>query len=254
MTMMIGEKYWQRLAALTERYAATAPGIRGRVRAMQVFAAALQAHHLPPAPLPRLALAEDELAALLWAYPGESDQIRTLDHLLTEFRHVISREFGVWAMITVPFVDTLAAAWQDRRVVELMAGNAMLSAGLAARGITVSATDDRSWAAANGTGAVPWYPVQNIAAPAAVAQTLPSTDAYVWAWSPDGSPVDWQVLQRLRAAQFSGDLLIVGEYRGVTDSAVFWNHAHLHTTPLTRALNRTLHRFDLVNERAFLIS
>lgn len=252
--MMIGEKYWQRLAALTDRYAGTVPGVRGRFAAMRAFAAALQAHRLPPAPLPRLALAEDELAALLWAYPAETDQIRTLDHLLTEFRHVISREFGVWSMITAPFADTLAAAWQGRRVVELMAGNAMLSAGLAACGVTVTATDDRSWAAANGTGAVSWYPIENSPAPAAVADTLTTADAYFWAWSPDGSPVDWQVLQQLRAARFSGDLLIVGEYRGVTDSAVFWDQAHLHTSPLTRALNRTLHRFDLVNERAFLIS
>ncbi|MBO3092066.1 hypothetical protein LH991_13775 [Schleiferilactobacillus harbinensis] len=252
--MMIGETYWYRLAALVDRFSAAAPGLRGRCQRMQQFAAALAQRQLPPQGLPDLTLSAGEIAALLVAFPNETGAIRTLDRLFNEFRHVIQRQFGVWAMLTAPFADTLAAAWQGRRVVELMAGNGMLSAGLAQRGVTMTATDDRSWVAANGTGQDPWYPIQDLPATQAVAATLAQTDAYVWAWSPDGVPVDWAVLQQLRAAQFAGDLLVIGEFRGVTDSQEFWDHAHLHTTPLTRALNRQLHQFDLINERAFLIS
>ncbi|MCI1890779.1 MAG: hypothetical protein LKI92_01440 [Schleiferilactobacillus harbinensis] len=244
--------YWRRLDTLMTQFAPVVPALLPRYRIMTQWAAALSVHTVPPVALPNLQLSTEMIAILLWHYPAQQANIRMLDHLLGEFRHVVQRQFGEWAMVSAPFVTALAGAWQGKRVVELMAGNALLSAGLAKQEVAVTATDDLSWQAANGTGRTPWYPVINLDGQSAVKQTMATTDAYLLAWSPDGDPVDWQILQTLRAAHWPGDLLVIGEYKGATNSAVFWQAAHLRTTPLTRTLNRLLPRFDLINERVFL--
>lgn len=44
----------------------------------------------------------------------------------------------------------------------------------------------------------------------------------VMSWSPDGLPLDWELLQAMRAAHTTVDFVVIGEPHGATGSTEFW--------------------------------
>lgn len=61
-------------------------------------------------------------------------------------REEVVRRFGLWALLTWSFVDSLAARLRGERVLEVFAGTGWLAWALGTRGIKVVATDNYSWA------------------------------------------------------------------------------------------------------------
>ena len=70
------------------------------------------------------------------------------------------------------------------------------------------------------------------------------------AWAPDSGDVDWQVLQFLRQNHFHGNLIVIGEQNGATNSAKFWQNARLQ---LVDQLNRHHRPFDFINDQVWLV-
>lgn len=57
--------------------------------------------------------------------------INQLAHFLENFRQYIQKRFGIWAMINQPMMDQWVQQFPQQRYLEIMAGNASLSAALA---------------------------------------------------------------------------------------------------------------------------
>ena len=70
------------------------------------------------------------------------------------------------------------------------------------------------------------------------------------AWAPDSGDVDWQVLQFLRQNHFQGNLIVIGERNGATNSAKFWQNARLQ---LIDQLNQHHRPFDFINDQVWLV-
>ena len=71
-------------------------------------------------------------------------------------------------------------------------------------------------------------------------------------WAPDKEIDDYQVLEKIRninARQHELDLIIIGEYKGATNSTKFWNNAVLENIEI---LSNKLSHFDLINDKVYL--
>lgn len=111
-----------------------------------------------------------------------------------------------YPLITSEVVNEAAELLRSKRVLEVCAGGAYLSALLKARGIDVIATDDRSWTAELRKGnakygdAWQWeshsfMPVENLEATAAMKHYRDAFDVVFMSWPPLHSTVDHEVLK-----------------------------------------------------------
>lgn len=233
---------------------------------------ALQADRLisqkmAPQPLPPLLLPDDiqntiftKLAAV---YPqgdpqGDlewdklSNSLPKLDKLLRDFRDYLSSSYGMWAYTNSSFLGDLSTYTAGGSVLELMAGNGYISAGLRARNPkqVVYTTDDTSWKTENATGAKPVTAIEALDALAALAKYGDTVDYVIMSWSPDGLTIDVDVLTAMRTQYPQAQFIVIGEKDGATDSTEFWQTAQLTEVP---ELNAHYHTFDLIDERVYLV-
>ncbi|UIF28646.1 SAM-dependent methyltransferase [Levilactobacillus brevis] len=176
-----------------------------------------------------------------------------LDHDLRSFRDYLENHYGMWAYTSAPFVADLANFVGDRAVLEVMAGNGYISKGLRDAHKTVYATDSQAWTAENETGRHPLTPIESLAAVDAWQKYQDKVGVVVMSWSPDGLPLDWELLQALRATNRDVDFVVIGEPHGATGSEAFWNHAELLENRATRDLNRHFTQIDLVQDHVYLV-
>ncbi|WP_367295945.1 SAM-dependent methyltransferase [Levilactobacillus yonginensis] len=182
-----------------------------------------------------------------------SDALPNLDHDLRSFRDYLENHYGMWAYTPAPFVGDLAKFVGDRAVLEVMAGNGYISKGLRDAHKTVYATDSQAWTAENETGRHPLTPIEPLSAVAAWNKYQDQIGVVVMSWSPDGLPLDWELLQAIRQSSQDVDFVVIGEPHGATGSKDFWNHADLLENKDTRDLNRHYTQIDLVQDHVYLV-
>ncbi|QBO36525.1 SAM-dependent methyltransferase [Periweissella cryptocerci] len=233
---------------------------------------ALQADRLisqkmAPQPLPPLLLPDDiqntiftKLAAIYPAGDAQGDLewdklssgLPKLDKLLRDFRDYLSTTYGMWAYTNSSFLGDLSTYTAGGSVLELMAGNGYISAGLRARNPkqVVYATDDTSWKQENATGAQPVTHIEALDALAALEKYGATVTYIIMSWSPDGVTIDVDVLNTIRNQYPAATFIVIGEKNGATDSKEFWQTASLEEIP---ELNAHYHTFDLIDERVYLV-
>lgn len=87
---------------------------------------------------------------------------------------------------------------------------------------------------------------------AAIKKYGSQVDYVIMSWSPDKLEIDWEVLQLLRKDYPEVKLLVIGEKNGATDSAKFWQTAHLTQDDELKKVNEQIHSFDLIDEQIYL--
>jgi len=181
------------------------------------------------------------------------DALPHLDHDLRYFRDYLEEHYGMWAYTPRPFISDLAEFVGDRSVLEVMAGNGYISKGLRDAHKTVYATDSQTWTAENETGRHPLTTIEPLNALDAFAKYGQEVGVVVMSWSPDGLPLDWELLQAMRAANTDVDFVVIGEPHGATGSKHFWDNAEFIENAATRKLNRHYTAIDLIQDHVFLV-
>ncbi|CAK1229502.1 hypothetical protein R82265_HNDDMDAM_00542 [Fructobacillus cardui] len=179
-----------------------------------------------------------------------------LDDALAELRETLIVNYGLWFLPNTDWVKDLARFAGPRPIVELMAGNAALSAALEAQGHVVKAVDNLDWSGQDNERPVPWTTVSKQAALTAVKESLRKADdpnsqpIFVMAWAPDTNDDDWQILQYLRSQSQPFHLIVIGEKNGATNSKQFWQEADLE---LNDVLNQHYQAFDMIQDAVYLV-
>ncbi|KRK40334.1 hypothetical protein [Loigolactobacillus bifermentans] len=179
--------------------------------------------------------------------------VTQLTQVLDDYREYLASTYGIWSHTTPALIADLARL-PGKRYLEIMAGNGYISAGLRHLGQMVIATDTLEWVAENETGRQLVTAVQAMDALTAVRTYGATVDYIVMSWSPDGVPIDWQVLQLIRQCCPQVPLLCIGEKDGCTGSSAFWQGAHYRQDRQVQQLNRHFAPFDLVQEQVFWVS
>lgn len=177
-----------------------------------------------------------------------------LDQDLRSFRDYLEDQYGMWAYISAPFVADLAEYVKGHGVLEIMAGNGYISKGLRDLKQPVIATDSLAWTNENQTGNQQVTSVEKIDALDAIRKYQDQVDYVIMSWSPDGLPIDQQVLQTIREQPNTKlKLIVIGEKNGATDSAEFWQLANYIEPAATEKLNRHHQPFDLIKDQVYLV-
>lgn len=259
------ESYIPRLKACRDYFAKVYP-VSDLIDDLLFADLAISQHHLPEK-LPKLLLddamiteIQDFLAKQITPNMTElaiQQKVRpaeVLDELLADFRDYLIEKYGMFAYISKDWTQDLLAYLDGRRVVELMAGNGFLTAGIRELKMDypITATDNFDWQIM----AHPIAPITKVIrmeASAAIEYYFKETDVFLLAWSPQHANSDWLILNYLRAHDFfvhSHELIVIGEKNGVTNSKKFWQQAQL-SVPTT--LNKNWPQFDLVKDQVFSV-
>lgn len=245
-------KYWPRMMALADKYAAI-PAVAVRQSAIMAAKTAIEQHHLPQAQLPKLALPLSSFAEAAMVPNGKLDELMALSHLFGNFRWYLAYHYGIWAYVTEELIETWVDLFPGYRYLELAAGNGLISYGLRQAGQSVIATDSLTWVDENGTGKAPWTAVNQASATAALWQYGDQVDAVILAWSPDKDPVDQHILQLIRSQFPHLTLFCIGDRFGITNSETFWRTAHRVTDRRVLKLNQAFRQFDAVGDRIYIM-
>lgn len=255
---LIAESYVQEVLQLRRNFAGFTPATQ-RLDGILRNIDRLQRQQLPHE-LPNLILAPATFYQ--WALPRLSElalnaaqlsaQFMRLDRCLQNYRQFLQTYFGFWGQITQAVAAGFARL-PGKRYLEVMAGNGYLSYGLRRLHQQVYTTDSLTWTAENQTGRKLWTPVVPLDACQAYRKYRQNIDYVVMVWSPDGVPVDWQLLQLVRQDSLKIPLLCVGEKDGCTNSPQFWQAAHFNDNSEIRQLNQFFPPLDLVREQVFWI-
>ncbi|MSD83089.1 SAM-dependent methyltransferase [Lactobacillus curvatus] len=242
---------------------AAVPAIHHQIQAVLVSLDLIEQGGLPTHNLPVLGIDESlYLEILLQAEQGAfapvnvtevQRQLRIIDHLLRNYREYLQNRFGMWAYITTDLTAAIAREFPNWHFLEVMAGNGYLSAGLRQAGADVICTDSLAWTAENETGRQLITPVKTLDANQALNRYGAHVDAILMSWSPNGVPVDYELLQQLRKMPKPPVLLCLGERFGATNSHAFWTAAHYHNDARLSRINRYLRPFDLMRDRFYWI-
>ncbi|UDM32095.1 SAM-dependent methyltransferase [Lentilactobacillus laojiaonis] len=182
-----------------------------------------------------------------------SNNLPKLDQLIRSYRDYLEDHYGMWAYISAPFVQDISEYVKDKKVLEVMAGNGYISKGLKNLGTTVYPTDSLAWTSENQTGKKPVIDVEPLDALAAIEKYQDTVDYVIMSWSPDGDPIDQQILEAIRKADHKLQLIVIGEKDGATNTTDFWQMANYVEPDATKQLNRHHQPFDLINDQLYLI-
>ncbi|MCP1276178.1 SAM-dependent methyltransferase [Leuconostoc citreum] len=201
----------------------------------------LAVHKLPQKQLPKLSFTKKQIL--------KNPSLMPLDDLLSNFRQWLITQFGVWYLPNLKWLADLNHFIAGRRVLEIMAGNGLITYGLRALGNElVTATDTFQWQEQDIEIADPW--TQIIPLDAEIALQNISYDVVIMSWAPDTAQTDVKILNYLRATHFTGDFILIGEPFKHTNSMAFWQTAQLTKVP---ELNANHHSFDTIDDRIFLV-
>lgn len=253
---MVATNYLQQVQTLRQRFA-TIPAVCQQLDGILRNCYRLQQGQLP-LPVPDLTVAPTLLLTLWQQDPTQAPTALTqtadqLARVLGDYREYLASRFGIWAHTTPAMIADLARL-PGKRYLEIMAGNGYISAGLRHLGQQVMATDTLEWVAENETGRQLVTKVTAMDALTAVQTYGQTVDYIIMSWSPDGVPIDWQVLQLIRRHCPQVPLLCIGEKNGCTGSTAFWQGAHYHHGQAVQRLNQHFVPFDLVQEQLFWVS
>ncbi|USS88297.1 SAM-dependent methyltransferase [Fructilactobacillus hinvesii] len=227
----------------------------------------LQAGHLPQ-DIPNLTLPEDIQDRLYQRVnerfamgdpngDQEWDRISNLlpqvDKDLRSFRDYLEDHYGMWAYISSSFTQQLAKYLDGKPALEVMAGNGYITKGLRDQKANVIGTDSLEWQRENETGKHQVTPIEKLSALDAYEKYKDQVDYIIMSWSPDGVPVDDELLTAIRNDGNLVQLIVIGEKDGATNSPAFWQHAEFVDDPGIKKLNQYLPHFDLIDDRVYLV-
>ncbi|KRK57474.1 hypothetical protein [Fructilactobacillus fructivorans] len=181
-----------------------------------------------------------------------SADLPALDKQLRDFRDYLENQFGMWAYISSSFTYHLAQYLNGHPTLEVMAGNGYISKGLRDNHADVIATDSLEWKNENETGRHPVTNVEQLSALDAFHKYQDQIDYVIMSWSPDGVPIDDELLQAIRKAPRDIKLIVIGEKDGATDSKAFWQDVHLYDDEGIKNLNQHYSNFDLIQDHVYL--
>ena len=182
-----------------------------------------------------------------------SQALPKLDKLLRSYRDHLEAHYGMWAYISAPFIKDLAKFLNGAPTLEVMAGNGYISAGLRNHGQNIIATDSMGWITENETGKHTLTEIEPLDALDAWHRYHDKVKYVMMSWSPDGIPVDWQLLQEMRKTNPDVKLICIGEKLGSSGSKTFWSHATYVDPEATEELNKHFSHFDLVHDQLYIV-
>lgn len=200
----------------------------------------LERYELPTQPLPRLSFSKSQII--------HDPRLMPVDDLLSGFRQELITTFGIWHLPNQLWLNDLHQFIAGRRVLEVMAGNGILTSGLRALGDDVVATDNFSWENQDIQTPDLWIQVNQMTGLQAI-KTIPF-DVVIMSWAPDTDTSDVDILMTLRQQNFTGDFIVIGEKNCATNSAQFWKIADL-SAPLS--LNEHHQPFDFIDDQVFIV-
>ncbi|MBW1604899.1 SAM-dependent methyltransferase [Lactobacillus sp. Sy-1] len=182
-----------------------------------------------------------------------SEALPKLDKLLRSYRDYLENEYGMWAYISAPFTKAIADFVGNDMVLEVMAGNGYISKGLRNNNVNVNVTDSLAWVNENETGKHLVTEVEKLDALAAFHKYEDTVDTIIMCWSPDGVPVDWELLQAIRQSPRKIRLIVIGEKDGATNSKEFWQNAKFVDLEAAKQLNLHHQPFDLIKDQLYIV-
>ncbi|MBS9336193.1 SAM-dependent methyltransferase [Fructobacillus papyrifericola] len=220
-----------------------------KIQAVQACLQALDQQTLPEKPLPKLLYSERQLLR----EPG----LLALDEAFGDLRQTLIEQYGVWFLPNQQLIADLLLFAKGRPIVELMAGNALLTAAFKKAGANAKAVDTLDWLGQDNERPLPWTKVYEQDARAAVLEAIQAVSQgqqeklplFIMAWAPNTTEDDWRVLEALRESGQLFDLVVIGEKGPDTNSARFWQSAKL-TKPA--ALNAHYQPFDDFQDAIYL--
>lgn len=256
--------YVQTLADFFSHYDQV-PHIQNKIKSAQETINQINQGYLP-LPLTNLTIDEADIEVLqgvvLAKYPNDAVKgnaywqelitpLEDLDETLAGLRDVLIQDFDMYSFPNSEFLAKLDTYLGKRKVLEIMAGQGYLTAGLRTLNPQrqIWATDNQSWLTQPGEHIPPVTSVENNDALTALSEYASHVDVVIMSWAPDTDNIDWQVLSWLRTHEPQVELLVIGEFEGATNSTQFWQEAQL--TPLDD-LNISLKSFDLIDEKIYI--
>ncbi|WP_220751355.1 SAM-dependent methyltransferase [Apilactobacillus xinyiensis] len=182
-----------------------------------------------------------------------SNNLPKLDKDLRSFRDYLEAEYGMWAYISAPFIQDIAKYVDNKKGLEIMAGNGYISKGLRNLNKQIIATDSMEWVKENETGKHLLTQVEKIDALQAIEKYKNEIDYVIMCWSPDGVDIDAQVLNKLRSIDSEIELIVIGEKNGATNSKKFWEKAQFIENKQVIKLNQHHKPFDLIQDQLYLV-
>ncbi|CAH1854401.1 SAM-dependent methyltransferase [Convivina intestini] len=216
------------------------PLVQDKIQAVLDCLKKIKQQQLPAQPLPVLTFSINAILA--------DPRLMPLDDLFSQLRQYLIVNFGIWSLPNQAFIRDLSAFIHGRPTLEIMAGNALISACLQQASQIIQTTDTLKWQGQDNQSPHPWCSVQTLDALTAV-QTIPAT-VIIMSWAPDTDNQDYQLLNYLRQENFQGDLIVIGEANGATNSADFWQTAQLEKN---KHLNQNYRSLDNIQEAVYLV-
>lgn len=184
-----------------------------------------------------------------------TSKLPELDKHLRNFRDYLENNYGMWAYISAPFGKQLSNYLKDKNVLEIMAGNGYISKALKQYNSSKKnyATDSKTWNKINATGNHPVTKIEQLSALDAIDKYKNNVDVVIMSWAPDKEIDDYQVLKKIRDINKNKhklDFIIIGEYKGATNSKKFWNNAQLKEI---KSLSNKISHFDLIDDKVYLV-
>lgn len=218
----------------------TKPWIQHKVNTAINTLRALEAHQIPNQPLPQLFFTENQIL--------NEPSLMPLDDLLFDFRQELISSFCIWHLPNQAWIADLHQFIHGRRVLEVMAGNGIITSNLRQLGDDIIATDNFSWQEQGIRLPAPWTQVHKMSAIEAIHAF--SFDVIIMSWAPDTDQSDLEILHALRQQNFTGDFIVIGEKNKATNSKGFWQNADLSTPIL---LNRHHIPFDFIQDQVYSV-
>ncbi|MBS9334519.1 SAM-dependent methyltransferase [Fructobacillus sp. M1-13] len=236
-----------RLQSLEKHYQKQPKALK-RLQAVKLTLTALKQKQLPQKPLPQLLFSKRQLE--------RDPALLPLDEAMSELRETLIQTYGIWFLPNQAFVADLKAYLNGRAVIELCAGNAVLSAALQELGVDAQPVDNLDWQGQDNERPKPWTAVTQADAFSTVTKAIafkkqfPTGDLplFLMAWSPNENELDWKILKVLRASGLSFDFVVIGEKNQATNSKRFWQQAEL-TKPIE--LNAHYQAFDAFQDAVY---
>ena len=231
------QKYLARLRYY-DRMCGNLPTVHQKIAQVQAVVKAYSRHEIPQE-VPKLSFSAHYLELHMTKHP----ELFELVSCLNDLRQVLIENFGIWHVFSRAWLASFKQQLKPGKTLVVMCGNAALAANLS----NVIAVDDFDWQAQDNTQPHPWCDVKRADALVAVQKYYQQVDNIILEWAPE-TTCDRAILDFLRAQKWPGDLIVIGEAKGATNSPQFWQTAKLSRPPAVNALHRP---FDFIMTKYF---
>ena len=233
------QKYLARLRYY-DRMCGNLPTVHQKIAQVQAVVKAYSRHEIPQE-VPKLSFSAHYLELHMTKHP----ELFELVSCLNDLRQVLIENFGIWHVFSRAWLASFKQQLKPGKTLVVMCGNAALAANLS----NVIAVDDFDWQAQDNTQPHPWCDVKRADALVAVQKYYQQVDNIMFEGAPE-TTCDRAILDFLRAQKWPGDLIVIGEAKGATNSPQFWQTAKLSRPPAVNALHRP---FDFIHDQVFWV-